>query len=92
MLAWHSSSPSSAQLLDFNPAQRMDIETALRHPYMKAFVTNTEPRCGAMMSVPIDDDHKFTVNDYRERLYQTVVANKKDKAARMRFYFGGGGS
>lgn len=76
------------KLLDFNPARRMDIDQAIAHPYMKAFVTGTEPRCGAQMSVPIDDDHKFTVNDYREKLYQTVVMNKKDKAARMRFYFG----
>jgi hypothetical protein len=30
------------------------------------------------------------VSDYREKLYSTVVANKRDKAARMRFYFGGG--
>jgi len=79
------------KLLDFNPGRRMDIETALKHPYMKAFVTGTEPRCASQMTVPIDDDHKFTVNDYREKLYQTVVMNKKDKAARMRFYFGGGG-
>ena len=44
------------------------------------------------LSIPIDDDHKFTVNDYRERLYQQVVANKKDRSARMAAYFGMRGS
>jgi len=40
------------------------------------------------LSIPIDDDYKFTVNDYREKLYQQVVANKKDRSARMAAYFG----
>ena len=40
------------------------------------------------LSIPIDDDHKFTVNDYREKLYQQVVANRKDKTSRMAAYFG----
>ena len=40
------------------------------------------------LSIPIDDDHKFTVNDYREKLYQQVVANRKDRTGRMAAYFG----
>jgi mitogen-activated protein kinase 15 len=45
---------------------------ALAHPYMKAFSNGQEPTCPGTLSIPIDDDHKFTVNDYREKLYQQV--------------------
>ena len=71
---------------------RLDIEQSLKHPYMAAFVTGSEPSCPGRLSIPIDDDHKFTVNDYRERLYQQVIANKKDRSARMAAYFGLGRS
>ena len=114
------------KLMDFNPERRLDIEGALKHPYMATFVTGSEPSCpgrrasvppappdppslptclpacmhGAhtdpnpascftrRLSIPIDDDHKFTVNDYREKLYQQVVANRKDRTSRMAAYFG----
>jgi len=76
------------KLMDFNPSRRLDIDGCLKHPYMSAFVTGTEPPCPGKLSIPIDDDYKFTVNDYREKLYQQVVANKKDRSARMAAYFG----
>ena len=76
------------KLMDFNPERRLDIEGALKHPYMATFVTGSEPSCPGTLSIPIDDDHKFTVNDYREKLYQQVVANRKDKTSRMAAYFG----
>ena len=50
------------------------VLSCLKHPYMSAFVTGTEPPCPGKLSIPIDDDYKFTVNDYREKLYQQVVA------------------
>jgi mitogen-activated protein kinase 15 len=80
------------KLLDFNPERRLDIDASLKHPYMATFVTGQEPSCPGRLSIPIDDDYKFTVNDYRERLYQQVVANKKDRSARMAAYFGMRGS
>ena len=65
------------------------LNQALKHPYMASFYTGKEPKCPGVLTVPIDDDHKFTVADYRERLYQQVVANKKDRTARMAAYFAG---
>ena len=120
------------KLMDFNPEKRLDIEAALKHPYMADFVTGSEPSCPGKcvsasrpilallaclppaclpaylpaclhgvpadphpascltrrLSIPIDDDHKFTVNDYRDKLYQQVVANRKDRTGRMAAYFG----
>merc|ERR1719198_982410 len=75
------------KLLAFNPAKRLTVEQALDHPYMKAFRTGAEVKCPGIMTIPIDDDHKFTVTDYREKLYNQVVVNRKDRAARMASYF-----
>ena len=33
------------KLMDFNPERRLDIEGALKHPYMATFVTGQEPSC-----------------------------------------------
>jgi hypothetical protein len=33
-------------------------EQALKHPYMASFYTGKEPKCPAVLTVPIDDDHK----------------------------------
>jgi len=77
------------RLMYFNPEKRPDVEQALKHPYMASFYTGKEPKCPGILTVPIDDDHKFTVTDYRERLYTQVVANKKDRGARMAAYFAG---
>mmetsp|Transcript_33696 Transcript_33696/g.80058 ORF Transcript_33696/g.80058 Transcript_33696/m.80058 type:complete len:361 (-) Transcript_33696:125-1207(-) len=77
------------RLMHFNPEKRPDVEQALKHPYMASFYTAKEPKCPGVLTVPIDDDHKFTVTDYRERLYTQVVANKKDRGARMAAYFAG---
>ena len=33
------------KLMDFNPEKRLDIEAALKHPYMVDFVTGSEPSC-----------------------------------------------
>lgn len=77
-----------SQLMHFNPDKRLDCQQALEHPYMAPFLTGSEGVCPAKLSVPIDDDHKFTVSDYRDKLYQLVVANKKDRSSRMASYFG----
>ena len=67
----------------FNPEKRMDIDHALGNPkepkipphaYMAPFVTGNEQEAPGKFSIPIDDDHKFTVNDYREKLYTDVCA------------------
>jgi len=75
------------KMLEFNPAKRLTVEQSLEHPYMKPFRTGAEVRCPGIMTIPIDDDHKFTVADYREKLYNQVVANRKDRASRMATYF-----
>jgi hypothetical protein len=46
-----------------------------------------ELKCPAQLHVPIDDDTKFSVGDYRDKLYKDVVARRKDRGARMAAYF-----
>jgi len=75
------------QLLRFNPARRPDVRACLRHAWMADFATGDEQTCPAALEVPIDDDTKFSVSDYRDRLYKDVVARRKDRAARMAAYF-----
>jgi len=76
------------ELMHFDPSRRLDVEQALAHPYMAPFLTGDEAVCPGKLSVPVDDDHKFTVSHYREKLYQMVVANRRDRHSRMASYFG----
>lgn len=74
-------------LLQFNPTKRPDVQQCLDHPYMAQFRTGQELKCPAQLHVPIDDDTKFSVADYRDKLYKDVVARRKDRGARMAAYF-----
>jgi len=71
------------KLLEFNPAKRLSAEQALRHPYLAQFHTGDEPACNHVISISIDDNTKYTVQDYRDKLYKEVVQKKR---ANRRFY------
>lgn len=80
------------KLLEFNPAKRLSAEGALKHPYLAQFYTGDEPTCPHIIAISIDDNTKYSVQDYRDKLYKEVVQKKK---ANRRFYSsfaGGGGS
>ncbi|KAG0577463.1 hypothetical protein M758_5G151000 [Ceratodon purpureus] len=67
------------KLLHFNPYKRMTAEEALRHPYLAQFHNpSDEPICNRIVRIPIDDNTKFTINEYRERLYAEIVRRKKE--------------
>mmetsp|Transcript_3056 Transcript_3056/g.7778 ORF Transcript_3056/g.7778 Transcript_3056/m.7778 type:complete len:356 (+) Transcript_3056:131-1198(+) len=71
------------KLLEFNPAKRLSAEQALRHPYLAQFYTGEEPSCSHTISISIDDNTKYTVQDYRDKLYKEVVQKKR---ANRRFH------
>jgi mitogen-activated protein kinase 15 len=77
-----------ARVLRFSPADRLTAEQALRHPYVAAFRGGgsglAEPRCTAPVSIPIDDNLRCGVGEYRERLYAEVVRRKKELRRRQR--------
>ena len=66
------------KLLEFNPDKRITAEEALRHPYLAQFHNPAdEPSCNHIISIPIDDNTKYTIQEYREKLYAEIVKRKK---------------
>merc|ERR1719310_1825233 len=66
--------------LNFNPSKRISANNALRHPYVVQFHNaEDEFSCDRVIRIPIDDNTKLTVHDYRERLYNEVLKKKKEQ-------------
>mmetsp|Transcript_62617 Transcript_62617/g.135955 ORF Transcript_62617/g.135955 Transcript_62617/m.135955 type:complete len:444 (-) Transcript_62617:119-1450(-) len=66
--------------LQFNPTKRISAEEALRHPYVVQFHNpEDEIECDRTVRIPIDDNTKLTVHDYRDRLYNEVLKKKKEQ-------------
>jgi mitogen-activated protein kinase 15 len=67
----------------FNPTKRITAEEALAHPYLAQFhVLEEEIVCLKAIEIPINDNEKGTVDDYRDKLYQNIVkvnVEKKEK-------------
>lgn len=56
--------------LTFNPKLRMTIDEALRHPYVAKFANSEEEIIlNKIIEVPMDENTKFAIKDYRENLY-----------------------
>ncbi|KAL6063003.1 Mitogen-activated protein kinase [Balamuthia mandrillaris] len=69
-----------AKLLDFNPTKRLSAEQACQHPYVVQFRDpDDEPVCEEAIKIPIDDNHKFSISDYRNHLYQDIKKKKKEQ-------------
>jgi len=67
-------------LLQFNPNKRMTCEKALEHGYVAQFHNEKEePSCDKEIKIAIDDDHKFSIADYRTHLYNDIVTKRKEK-------------
>mmetsp|Transcript_90579 Transcript_90579/g.234914 ORF Transcript_90579/g.234914 Transcript_90579/m.234914 type:complete len:437 (+) Transcript_90579:93-1403(+) len=68
------------QCMQFNPNRRLTAHEALRHPYVVQFHNpEDEFDCERPIHIPIDDNTKLTVTDYRERLYNEVLRKKKEQ-------------
>eukprot|EP01120_Amphizonella_sp_Union-15-10_P002557 TRINITY_DN1284_c0_g1_i1.p1 TRINITY_DN1284_c0_g1~~TRINITY_DN1284_c0_g1_i1.p1 ORF type:complete len:426 (-),score=83.72 TRINITY_DN1284_c0_g1_i1:170-1447(-) len=67
-----------SKLLKFNPTKRITAEESLSHPYVAQFHNvENEPVCTKKVYIPIDDNTKYNIADYRNKLYEDILLKKK---------------
>ena len=67
------------QLMKFNPKDRLTVEEALEHPYVSQFHNiDNEPVCKKIITIPIDDNKKFSIKEYRLKIYTDIHKRKKE--------------
>ena len=55
----------------------MTAEEALEHPYVADFHNPEEEiSCDHKIEIPLDDNNKFTKEEYRQKLYDVVLKRK----------------
>jgi mitogen-activated protein kinase 15 len=71
-------------LMQFNPSKRLTIEQALSHPYVAQFHNpDEEPDCPGPIGISMDDNHKFSIREYRDKLYLDISRRKKEIARKQ---------
>ena len=65
------------KLLVFNPKKRLTAEEALEHPYVSDFHNLEEEIVSDhKIEIPLDDNNKFSKEEYRQKLYDVVLKRK----------------
>ncbi|KAM3132232.1 hypothetical protein pb186bvf_015692 [Paramecium bursaria] len=68
------------RLLCYNPHQRLTAEQALKHKYVREFSTpDEEIVCQLPIKIPMNDNKKFSIKEYREALYADISLRKKEQ-------------
>lgn len=66
--------------LEFNPAKRITIDEALAHPFVAQFrEEKSELVLDHPIKIPIDDNQKLSIKEYREALYNDIIQKKKEQ-------------
>lgn len=66
-------------LLVFNPDKRLTAEQALEHPYVAKFHNpSREPSLNYDVILPVDDDVKLSVVQYRNKLYEMILEQRNN--------------
>jgi mitogen-activated protein kinase 15 len=71
------------KLLQFNPNKRITADESLAHPFVAQFHNPAdEPACDRIIRIPIDDNHKYSIAEYRNKLYNDIIKKKKESRRR----------
>jgi len=90
--SFHSFFPNASEvaldflrrLLCFNPNHRLTVEEALKHKYVEQFSSpDEEIVCDHLIEIPMDDNVKFTVKEYRDAIYADITKKKKEQRKKM---------
>jgi len=90
--SFHSFFPNASEvaldflrrLLCFNPNHRLTVEEALKHKYVEQFSSpDEEIVCDHLIEIPMDDNTKFTVKEYRDAIYADITKKKKEQRKKM---------
>lgn len=66
--------------MQFNPDKRITAQEALRHPYVAPFHNpEDEPSCDRLITICIDDNTKYSISEYRDKLYADIVRKRKEQ-------------
>lgn len=61
------------KLMTINPNKRLTVQEALEHPYLSQFHNDAnEPVCKKKIEIPIDDNKKFSIREYRMKIYYDI--------------------
>jgi len=94
--AWEDMFPQSvpddcvdllSKTLAFNPNKRIDIVTALSHPYVAQFHedgADEETLCTNEVVIPIDDNTKLDVKAYINEIYTNIIHVKQEETKESR--------
>jgi len=71
--------------LAFNPEERITAAEALSHPYVAQFHNPAdEPVAERIVTTPIDDNTKYSLSTYRNKLYEQIIERKRDLRQRQK--------
>ena len=69
------------RLLQFNPNKRINVLEALEHPYVADFheqYAESEIECEKPIKLDINDKAKYTVKEYKQKLFDDLLKRKKE--------------
>ena len=69
------------RLLQFNPNKRINVLEALEHPYVADFheqYAESEIECEKPIKLDISDKIKYTVKEYKQKLFDDLLKRKKE--------------
>lgn len=67
------------RLLVINPNKRLTAQAALDHDLLRTFANNDEPDDHpGIFTIPIDDNQRYSISEYRKNLYRKIIQRKKD--------------